>query len=335
MTSNDGRRAARRIATGLGVAAAGSLILPSGIAQADPEPTREDVEQRLDELNAEASSVVDDYNAAKEDYDAAKKKVEELEEQVGDEEERYNELRDKIASFASAAYRSNDLSATTTIVSADDPDAILEQSADLSYLSANQQAQLEEFAGSSERLINLKEEAEAALEKAEAKKEELESKKDEVDAKIAEQEELLAQFPTADPASDSTVDSSGGATYTGPASGNARAALDFAYAQVGKPYVYGASGPDSYDCSGLTMRAWAQGGVSLPRTTYAQAEVGQRVSRSALQPGDLVFFYGSLGHMGIYAGNGQMVHAPRTGRNVEVVSLSGYWDSHFQFGVRP
>ncbi|GAA3734455.1 ElaB/YqjD/DUF883 family membrane-anchored ribosome-binding protein [Spinactinospora alkalitolerans] len=330
MTDNGGRRTARRIATGLGVAAAGSLILP-GFAHADPEPTQEEAEARLGELQEEADIAVQDYNQAKEDYDAAKKKVEELENQVGDEEERYNELRDQVAEFASAAYQGTDLDSSMTVLSIDDPEDVYEQAADIGYLSENQRAELEEFAGSSERLIKLKQEAEDALEDAEEQKDEAEEQKDDVEERIGEQEELLAQFPDADPAAGG---SDAGGSYTGSASGNARAALDFAYAQIGKPYVWGGAGPDGYDCSGLTMRAWGAAGVNLPRTTYAQANAGQRVSRDALQPGDLVFFSGQ-GHMGIYAGNNQMVHAPRTGKNVEVVSLAGYWDGQYEFAVRP
>ncbi|MFC7330371.1 NlpC/P60 family protein [Marinactinospora rubrisoli] len=332
MINHGGRRTARRIATGLGVVAAGSLMLPSGIAYADPEPTREDVEAELDELNEQASAIVEEYNQAKEDYEAAEKKLEELENQVGDEEDRYNELRSQVAEFASAAYQGGDLSAVSTALSVDDPDDILNQSADIGYLSETQRAALEEFAGSSERLMQLKDEAEAAVEEAEGKKDELEEKKQEVEEAIAEQEELLAQFPGSDPTGGGET---AGGSYTGSASGNARSALDYAYAQLGKPYTYGAAGPDTFDCSGLTMRAWGAAGVSLPRTSQAQASAGQQVSRDALQPGDLVFFYEGLTHVGIYAGNNQMVHAPRTGKNVEVVSLAGYWDGQFVMAIRP
>ncbi|RNL86367.1 C40 family peptidase [Halostreptopolyspora alba] len=334
MTSTGGRRTARRLATGVGVVAAGGLLVPSGVAYADPEEqSQEDVEEKLDELNQEASSIVDDYNEAEEEYDAAKEKADDLEEKVGDEQEKYEELRDDVANFASAAYKGNDLDASSNVLTVDEPEDMLDNASDVDYLSESQKSKLDEFAGSSERLFELKDEADAALEDAEEKKDELEEKKEDVEEKIAEQEELLAQFPDADPAG--SGDDSGG-SYNGSASGDARTALDFAYAQIGKPYSYGATGPDSFDCSGLTMRAWGSAGVNLPRTTYAQAEVGQRInSMGALQPGDLVFFYEDLGHMGIYAGDGQMVHAPRSGRNVEVVSLAGYWDGHFQFGTRP
>ncbi|KUP95181.1 C40 family peptidase [Thermobifida cellulosilytica] len=331
MADKGGRRAARRIATGLGFVAAGSLVLPQGIAHA--EPTQEEVEAKLQDLHEEASALVDEYNAIQEEYEAAKQKVEEIEKQLGDEEERYEELREKVAGFASAAYMSPDLEAVSTILSVDDPSEILEQSADLSYLSESQRAELEEFSNSSERLIQLKEENEALLEEAEDKKKEVEDKQKEVEDKIAEQEDLLAQFPGADPLTQGS--SSAGGSYSGPASGNARTALDYAYAQLGKPYIWGGTGPDGFDCSGLTMRAWGAAGVSLPRTTYAQATVGSRVSYDSMQPGDLIFFYPELGHVGMYVGGGQMIHAPSSGRTIEVVSLSGYWSQHFQFAVRP
>ncbi|WP_017591092.1 C40 family peptidase [Nocardiopsis potens] len=334
MANNGGRRTARRVATGLGVVAAGSLIASTGagVANAEPEQSKEDVQEKLDELNEEAGKVVDEYNKANEDYKAAKAKADELDEEVGDEQERYEELRDQVSEFASAAYQGRDLDSTSVVLSVDDPSDLLDQSADVSKLSEDQQAKLDEFSDSSERLFKLKDEADEALEKAKDDKEAAEEKKEEVEEKISEQEDLLAQFPDADASPEGEETSSGGGSAEG-ASGNARTALDFALSQVGKPYVYGAAGPDGYDCSGLVMRSWGAAGVSLPRTTYGQAEAGTRVGRDALQPGDILFFSG-LGHDGLYLGNGQMVHAPRTGKNIEVVPLAGYWDGQFMYGVR-
>ena len=105
---------------------------------------------------------------------------------------------------------------------------------------------------------------------------------------------------------------------------NARAAqaVAFAYGALGKPYVWGATGPSSFDCSGLTQAAWRAAGVSLPRTTYTQINAGQRVSRSELAPGDLVFFYSGVTHVGLYIGGGQMIHAPRPGAPVRIAPIS-------------
>ncbi|WP_371776588.1 NlpC/P60 family protein [Streptomyces sp. NBC_01438] len=97
--------------------------------------------------------------------------------------------------------------------------------------------------------------------------------------------------------------------------------LAFARAQMGKPYVWGATGPSSYDCSGLTQAAWKAAGVSIPRTTWDQVNVGTRIATADLQPGDLVFFYDDISHVGIYKGDGMMIHAPKPGANVREESI--------------
>ena len=101
----------------------------------------------------------------------------------------------------------------------------------------------------------------------------------------------------------------------------AQKAVDTALAQVGDPYVWGAGGPDAFDCSGLTQYAYSAAGVSLPHSSSSQSGMGQAVSRGELQPGDLVFFYSPVSHVGMYIGNGQMVHASTSGQPVKVASL--------------
>lgn len=106
-----------------------------------------------------------------------------------------------------------------------------------------------------------------------------------------------------------------------PAQTAAAKAVAFAYAQIGKPYVYGATGPNSFDCSGLTGAAWKSAGVSIPRTSYAQLSGLKSVSKSALQPGDIIGYY-SGGHVGIYVGNGEIIHASRPGVPIKKVPMS-------------
>ena len=116
--------------------------------------------------------------------------------------------------------------------------------------------------------------------------------------------------------------SSGGDVVTGvPSSSGAAAAVDMARQQIGKPYEYGAAGPDSFDCSGLTMYAWRAGGVLLPHSAAMQYDAIAHISVSQLQPGDLVFFYTPIGHVGIYVGGGQMIDAPYTGAVVRYDSI--------------
>ena len=108
--------------------------------------------------------------------------------------------------------------------------------------------------------------------------------------------------------------------------------VNYAYKFLGKPYVYGATGPNAFDCSGLTQYVYNKFGAGLSRTTYTQVEEGTKVKRSDLRAGDLVFFNteGSISHVGIYIGDGDFIHAPRTGKPVMVSSLSdGYYSQKY------
>ncbi|MCK9899159.1 glycoside hydrolase [Parafrankia colletiae] len=115
-------------------------------------------------------------------------------------------------------------------------------------------------------------------------------------------------------------------------SGGAARAVQEAHAQLGKPYVWGGEGPNSFDCSGLTQWVWGKAGVGIPHYTGDQWTAGRHVSRAELIPGDLVFFGADLYHVGLYIGGDQMIHAPRTG---EVIRIEDVWWSSFQGGVRP
>jgi cell wall-associated NlpC family hydrolase len=140
-----------------------------------------------------------------------------------------------------------------------------------------------------------------------------------------------AQQPTGGSASDTSTTTVPDSSYAT----KAEKALAFARAQVGKPYVWGATGPDSYDCSGLTQAAWRAAGVTLPRTTYDQVNAGTTVSLSDIQPGDLVFFYDDISHVGLYIGNGMMIHAPKPGAYVREESIFYDGESTIHSVVRP
>ncbi|MFJ8908586.1 NlpC/P60 family protein [Streptomyces sp. NPDC102351] len=153
------------------------------------------------------------------------------------------------------------------------------------------------------------------------------------------QDEAAQQGGGTSDGSGSTGSGSTGSTDTPPADSSyatkAEKALAFARAQIGKPYVWGATGPGSYDCSGLTQAAWKAAGVSLPRTTYDQVNAGTTVPVSQAQPGDLVFFYDDVTHVGLYIGNGMMIHAPKPGTYVREESIYYDGDSAIHSIVRP
>src|SRR6202044_3798807 len=127
--------------------------------------------------------------------------------------------------------------------------------------------------------------------------------------------------PGGPPASGGGQSGSTPVAYTGPTGTQADKAVAFAYAQLGKPYVYGATGPSSYDCSGLTQAAWAAAGVSIPRTTYEQWAALPHIPLSELQPGDLIYYNGES-HTAIYVGGGYIIDAPHTGASVEKIPES-------------
>ncbi|MEV8555364.1 NlpC/P60 family protein [Streptomyces sp. NPDC051917] len=130
-------------------------------------------------------------------------------------------------------------------------------------------------------------------------------------------------------------DSSGSTTTSSSYDTKAEKAIAFARAQIGKPYVWGATGPDSYDCSGLTQAAWKAAGVTLPRTTYDQVDAGTTVSLADARPGDLIFFYDDISHVGVYIGNGMMIHAPKPGAYVREESIYYGGESIIHSVVRP
>ncbi|GAA1439275.1 C40 family peptidase [Nocardiopsis tropica] len=335
MKNKHRKSAGSRMFTTLAFVAAGGLLLPTAVAHAEPEATQEEVEERIEELLQESSTLVQEYNEAQEAYEAAEEQVEDLDGQIGSEEERYEELRAKVVELASASYQSTDPESTATALFVDDPSEIFEQSADLSYLSETRRAELEAFAESDARLIALKEEAEEGYDEASEQLEEAEERKEEVEDSLAEQEELLTTFEGENPTTEGETPSGSAPTYTGSASGDARAAIDFAYSKIGTPYQWGGTGPNGYDCSGLTQASWAAAGVSIPRTTYTQYDMPNAVAWEDIQPGDILFFFPDLGHNGLYVGNGMMVHAPSSGKTVSEVRLADYWAQHFVGARRP
>ncbi|MBS4752331.1 C40 family peptidase [Nocardioides sp. zg-ZUI104] len=166
-----------------------------------------------------------------------------------------------------------------------------------------------------------------------ALKAKLAEEKKEADEKLAKAESLLSRLEAAERDEIVSRDSERApAAASVPASGRAKAAIAYALAQVGDRYVFGAAGPDAFDCSGLTMRAWGQAGVSLPHSSRAQAGTGTPVARNQLQPGDLVFYYSPISHVGIYLGDGKIVHAANPGAGVKVSSVD---EMPYAGAVRP
>jgi cell wall-associated NlpC family hydrolase len=319
--------AAPRAAVGVTAAAIASVTLFSESANAAPaKPSISEVKAQIDTLNQQAEVATQNYDQAKEQTQTQRDKTNQLLAQVAQKTQQMNETRRVLGQFANAQYRDGGIDQTTQLLLADDPEKFLDQSHLMDRMSSSQEQALQTFQVQQEQASIQRAQATASLTQLTTAQSRLAAQKNTVQAKLAAAQKLLNSLTAEQRAKLASMNkgssSTSGYTYNGPASGRAAAAIKFALAQRGKPYVYGATGPGSYDCSGLTQAAYRAAGVKLGRTTYDQAKDGVPVSKADLQPGDLVFFYSGLSHVGIYLGNGQIVHAPHTGAVVEVAPIS-------------
>ncbi|MEU1052483.1 NlpC/P60 family protein [Streptomyces sp. NPDC005876] len=343
------KQPSRARVTVLTTAAAAAVVLSSQAANAAPseKPTKDEVKAKVDKLYEEAEQATEKYNGAKEKQEKLQKEISTIQDNVARGQEELNELRDGLGSMASQQYRAGGIDPSVQLFLSADPDDYLDKASTLDQLSAQQVDALKKVQDKQRDLAQQRAEAAEKLQDLSATRTELGKKKKEVQGKLATAQKLLNSLTAAEKAAlqqeeqRSTRSSerqvlsaaeSGGSTAA--ASGRAGAAFAAAQSKIGSPYVYGATGPSSYDCSGLTSWAYAQANVSIPRTSEAQSQIGTRItSQSDLQVGDLVFFFNDLHHVGLYAGNGQVLHAPRTGTVVRYESMSTI-GGPFMWGVR-
>lgn len=332
------KQPSRTRVTVLTATAAAAVALSSQSAQAEPEPTKSEVKAKVDKLYEEAEVATEKYNGAKEKQESLEQEVTELQDKVARGQDGLNDLRNGLGSMATAQYRSGGIDPSVQLLLSSDPDSYLERASTLDQLSGKQADALGKIAEKQRTLQQQRTEAADKLDDLAETREALGDKKKEIQGKLSkaqallntltaeERAELEAKEDRANRAND-RVDLGGAVAE----SQRAAAALSAAKGKIGSPYVWGATGPSSFDCSGLTQWAYSQAGVSLDRTSQAQANNGTQIGRSELKPGDLVLFYGDLHHIGLYAGNGQIVHAPKPGASVRYESIN---NMPFQFGVR-
>ncbi|WUS98758.1 NlpC/P60 family protein [Streptomyces sp. NBC_00708] len=321
--------AARTAATLAFAGAATAAVLP-GAAHAAPEPTAAQVKAQVDRLYREAEAATEKYNGAKTEAAAAAKSVDALRDEAARRTERLNAARDVLGAYAAAQYRSAGLDPSVQLALSSDPDQYLRRATYAEQAAERRATEVRSVRRQVAEIAQVRAEAAGKLTVLASRQAALKEHRATVQAKLAEARRLLARLTPAERAAyDASEDGRGpghadrGAPRGAVAAPNPRAAqaVAFAYSALGKPYVWGATGPASFDCSGLTQAAWRSAGVSLPRTTYTQINAGQRVPRSQLAPGDLVFFYSGISHVGLYIGNGKMIHAPRPGAPVRVAPI--------------
>ena len=317
-----GRKRIARVLATLFITALGGSVLVSGPTYADP--SIKDVQVRADALFNQAEQASERYNNARIELRQSQTRLSALQADLHRQQDKVSGVRQQVASAVVQQYQGQALSSATQVLLSDNPDAFLTQLTTVSEYNDQQSQLMADFAVQAKQLEMRKAAAQRELAGIAATKKQLGQDKSTIDRKAADAKALLGRLQArAAEASRSSerVATPTPATTSVPASGRAGAAVQFAMAQVGKAYVYGAAGPNAYDCSGLTMMAWRQAGVSLPHSSSAQMGSGQRVAESDLQPGDLVFYYSPVSHVGMYIGNGQIVNAENPSAGVKVTGL--------------
>jgi cell wall-associated NlpC family hydrolase len=305
------------------VLTAGVLAASAGAASAQPQPTIGQAQKQLARLMSREDQAGQAYDQALQSLANARRQVAVVNAEVRRDTARFDAMRLQIAQLAAAAYENGSMTSTGALLTSRNAEAVISQAAMVEQLSSTQSQRLEEFiqaarqVTAAQRTARRDEAAVAALERQRL------AQKQNITKAVNAEQALLNQLTGAA----QTLAAGGGVTfgtYTGPTDTPGEKAVAFAYDQLGKPYLWGATGPFAYDCSGLMEAAWAAAGVSIPRTTYDQYAALPHVPMSSLQLGDLVFFDG-LGHVGIYVGNNTIIDAPQSGEDVELISLSSPW----------
>ncbi|WP_329409043.1 NlpC/P60 family protein [Streptomyces sp. NBC_00704] len=302
----------------LSVAAAALGAVSAVPATAAPhDGTRAEV----DRLYEEAEKATEAYNKADESADALRRQVTDAQDRIARQQERVNGLRDQLGSLAGAQYRSGGLDPSLALLLSDDPEEYLARASVLDRITAHQAGELRELQGALRELDQERSEAARKLADLERSRKAVVGHKRAVEQKLARARKLLDSLSAGDRAAYDRASRSGREGLPAlsgevPASGRAAAALAAVRSALGRPYVWGANGPSGFDCSGLMQWSYAQAGVSLPRTSQAQAHAGRRVPLSQAQPGDIVTYRSDASHVGMYVGNGQVIHAPYPGAPV-------------------
>jgi peptidoglycan DL-endopeptidase CwlO len=310
---------------------AASTLLTAGTTPAVATPSSaSELQRRLEGLNRQADQQVEDYLQAKLAVDRTRGSIRILQGQLDGVHSQLADARASIAARAAVAYVQGPATDVASLLAAGDPTDALER-AQLLDLLATRDADQVLTARAIERSAQARASELAAVERRQAAiLDQMADRKARIERLVAQTERTLAQLRAAErrraaaanrPATTSpAADSSSPAPPPKAVSGNVAAVIRYAYAQLGKPYRWGATGPDSFDCSGLTMMAWAQAGVSLPHSSRAQIGIGRQVTRSELQPGDLIYRYSPISHVSLYVGNGQQISATHTGSTVKLQS---------------
>jgi peptidoglycan DL-endopeptidase CwlO len=315
------------------VALGAATLLTPTFAAATPDvpgraPSVADVQRELGDLALQNTQLVEQFDKAQIDVQTRRVAAAKAGLAAEKADLAFRSARQQLGAAAAAMYEGGSFSATGALLSSNSGSSYLDQLQTLSMISSHTAQIVRGLTAAQKTADAARANAKTLLKAAKDKRDALAAKRDQVNRQLDKYRTLLDSLTAAQRAAyqrqvNPTISSSRlsqvRANVPHANSKAAAQAVHFALNQVGKPYVYGAAGPGSYDCSGLTMAAWASAGVSLPHSAADQYNYGRHVSFGQLEPGDLLFYYSPIGHVTIYIGDGLMVSAPQEGENVSVV----------------
>lgn len=333
----------------IGIAA---LLVPGFVvAPAQAAPNLQQVRMQVMDLQGKAEAANERYNDARNRLGGIQKQLDTLEAKAKRERKELNQIMGSVDDLARATYTSGGIDTSLQVLLAEDPNQFLSQAAALDQV---QKGQASAIRGSQTTRLRLAQTEAAMLDKetaAQKVRSEMGDSKAEANDRYRDAQAILSNLEASERrriaamaaseraaalsaarAASAAISSGSGASASGSSgggftgSGRIARVVQYGLAQVGDRYVAAASGPSSFDCSGLTMTAWRQAGISLPHYSRSQFSTTRRVPLSQAQPGDLVFYFGSgAHHVGLYIGNGKMVHAANPSSGVLISDVMGPW----------
>lgn len=314
----------------LATAAAGSVaLLPT--AEADPNANINDVKAQVDKLHDQAEVASEAYNEANTSLNDLQTKVTQLQARITAEQGSLDSARSSLGGLAAAQYENGGVDSTLELMLQQSPDQFLQQATAQAQVTGSKMATMATAAEIARQLNQDKASAGDELAQLAKTRTTMGQQKADIDAKEKQAQNLLDQLTASQRTQYNKLvnSTSGGGVSKStisnlpiPSDARAAIAVAFAKAQVGKPYIWAAAGPNAYDCSGLTMAAWGKAGVMMSHGSRDQYADFPKVSESQIQPGDLVIYYSDAHHVGIYVGNGTIIHAANPSAGVQYASLT-------------
>lgn len=311
-------------------------------ALATPQPTVAQVQAKVNELTTEFDKVTEQLDQVSQQLSAAQTRLAQVRANVRHADAEFRAAQTEVAQIAAATFEDTGATSIAGVLTSGDPSVVLQQGSLLVELSGNQDAEAQQLLIDASTLSGVEQEQQRTEDGIASLKSQLSHHKNSLGRLIATEQATLASLtvPQQRQVENNSIGANGSSkpqTYAGPTSTEAEKAVEFAYNQLGCPYVYGGTGPCNlgYDCSGLAQASWAFAGVAIPRDSYEQWAELPHIALSAIEPGDLLIYNGE-GHVAIYVGGGYIIDAPVPGQTVEKIPMTTPWYADSLDGaVRP